>query len=67
MRLIHVGEDTELDSDRPLVGAPESIIDDIETYAGAGCTRLLVNFFTPDLDAQMEQILRFGREVLPSF
>jgi len=65
MRPIHVGDGR--DSSRPLVGTPDEIIADIEDYADAGTTRIVMEFFTRDLDEQLTQIERFGEEVLPSF
>lgn len=67
MRSIHVGTDTDLDDDRPLVGDVDDVIADVEAYAEAGTTRITVEFFTTDVDEQVEQLRRFGEQVLPSF
>jgi probable F420-dependent oxidoreductase len=65
-RPVHVGRDGP-SSDRLLVGDVDDIISDIERYVDVGTTRLDVTTYTTDLDAQLEQIERFGSEVLPSF
>lgn len=65
-RPAHVGTDGPSE-DRLLVGDPDEIIDEIEQYFDAGTTRLDVTTYTTDLDAQLEQVERFGNEVLPSF
>lgn len=55
------------DADRLLYGSADEIIEDVEAYAEAGATRLLVSAPTPDVDEQVRQIERLGSEVLPSF
>jgi probable F420-dependent oxidoreductase len=67
MRPVHVGTDTPQSTDRPLIGDPNKIIEDIESYADAGTTQIIINFFSRNADSQIEQIERFGSEVIPSF
>ena len=64
-RPVHVGTDTERSTDRPLVGEPESILEDIETYADVGTTRLILTTYDTSTEAQLEQIQRFGKEIIP--
>lgn len=66
-RAVHVGSGSDIDESRPLVGSPESIAADIEAYIDAGTTHLLLDFYTLDLDEQIEQIERFNDEVLGEF
>ncbi|WP_049995888.1 TIGR03619 family F420-dependent LLM class oxidoreductase [Halococcus sediminicola] len=63
-RPIHVGTDTEMNTDRLFVGEAESIADDIEEYAEAGTTRINLDFYTTDVEAQAEQLERIGDRVL---
>jgi len=46
------------------VGEPASVLEDIDTYADAGVTRIVLDFFTTDIDAQLDQIRRFGDEII---
>jgi probable F420-dependent oxidoreductase len=66
-RPVHVGDDPPFSSDRILVGEPEEIIADLEDYVAAGTTHFVANFFTMDVDEQVEQIERLGAEVIPAF
>ncbi|ADB63230.1 Luciferase-like, subgroup (plasmid) [Haloterrigena turkmenica DSM 5511] len=63
LRPVNVGGD----GDRILSGSADEIIDDLESYAAAGATRVIVDFYTTDVDEQLEQIRRLGEDVLPSF
>lgn len=63
LRPVNVGGD----GDRILTGSPDEIIDDLESYAEAGATRIIVDFYTTDVEKQLEQIRRFGEEVIPAF
>ncbi|WP_079890742.1 TIGR03619 family F420-dependent LLM class oxidoreductase [Halococcus agarilyticus] len=63
-RPIHVGTDTDLDTDRLFVGEAESIVEEVEQYAEAGATRVNLDFYTTDVDAQAEQLERVGDRVL---
>ena len=64
VRAAHVGTDTDLDTDRPMVGSPEAIAADVEGYADAGATLVMIDFFTRDVDEQVGQVERFGDEVI---
>jgi probable F420-dependent oxidoreductase len=63
-RPIQLGSDPDLNTSRPLVGEPASVLEDIDTYADAGVTRIVLDFFTTDIDAQLDQIRRFGDEII---
>lgn len=65
VRPTSVGAD--VDRDALLVGDPGEIIEDVEAYADAGTTRLVIDFYTTDVDEQVEQVERFGREVASEF
>ena len=65
VRPTSVGADA--DRDALLVGDPEAIIEDVEVYADAGTTHLVIDFYTTDVDEQVEQVERFGREVASEF
>jgi len=66
-RPVHVGTDTTRSTDRPFIGDPESIVDDIREYIDAGVTRVYMDFYTKNIDEQLEQVRRFGEQVLPAF
>jgi len=66
-RSTHVGTDTDLDTDRPLIGSPSKIQDDIEEYIEAGTTHLFIDFFTLDPEEQIEHVERFGDKVIDTF
>jgi len=66
-RSTHVGTDTDLDAERPLIGDADSVISDVQAYADAGTTHVFIDFFTLDPAERREQIERFGRRVIPSF
>jgi len=55
---------TDEDSDRPLIGTPRSIADDIRAYADAGVTHIVVTPFVNNLDEQVAELEMFGSEVL---
>ncbi|WP_458210641.1 TIGR03619 family F420-dependent LLM class oxidoreductase [Haladaptatus sp. NG-SE-30] len=59
-----VNLDADANSDRLLSGSPESIIEDIKSYRAAGVTRLIVDFFTTDIDKQVALMTQFGDEVI---
>jgi probable F420-dependent oxidoreductase len=63
-RPIQVGSDHDRDSSRPFVGEPASVAADVEAYADAGVTRIVADFFTTDIEAQLEQVRRFGDGVI---
>lgn len=61
-----LGVDRSLDEDVPLIGSPESIIEDLEAYVDVGVDRLNCSFQVSDynIDLFIEQIERFGDEVI---
>ena len=63
-RPIHVGTDSKVSQDRFFVGEAESIIEDIENYADAGVTRINFDFYTTDVDEQVEQLERASDRIL---
>ncbi|WP_265112072.1 TIGR03619 family F420-dependent LLM class oxidoreductase [Halosolutus halophilus] len=63
LRPVNVGGD----SNHLLSGSPDDIIEDVEAYVDAGVTRIIVDFFTTDVDEQHEQIEAVGDDVIPSF
>lgn len=65
VRAVHVGADAERDT--LLTGPADDIVADIEAYADAGVTRIVLDFYTTDIDEQVEQIERFGDQVMSSF
>lgn len=65
MRPVHIGTDTDRDPSRPLVGEAEKVVADLEAYADAGVTRVIMDFFTTEIDGQIEQIHRLADEVVP--
>jgi alkanesulfonate monooxygenase SsuD/methylene tetrahydromethanopterin reductase-like flavin-dependent oxidoreductase (luciferase family) len=63
-RPIRLGSASDLNTSRPFVGEPASVLEDIDTYADAGVTRIVLDFFTTDIDAQLDQIQQFGDEII---
>jgi len=59
-RAIHVGSDHDLDASRPLIGDSATVAADIESYLDAGVTRIVIDFYTTDIEAQLEQVRRFA-------
>ena len=66
LRPVNIDHSTE-DNDRLLTGTPESVIEDIEAYRDAGATRLIVDFFTTDIDEQLTLMEEFGDEIIAAF
>ena len=64
-RATHLGSDTDRDTDKPLVGEAEAVLDDLAAYAEAGTTRVVLDFYTRDVDQQLEQLTRWRERVLP--
>lgn len=62
VRPVEVGGE---DADRPLVGPAASVAADLDAYAAAGATRMVLDFFTTDVDEQVAQLERFADEVRP--
>lgn len=65
VRAVDVGPDP--DRDTLLTGAADDIVADVEAYAHAGVTRIVLDFYTSDIDEQVEQVDRFAEQVMPSF
>ncbi|MFC7157116.1 TIGR03619 family F420-dependent LLM class oxidoreductase [Halomarina halobia] len=65
VRAVHVGADAERDT--LLTGPADDVVADVEAYVDAGVTRVVLDFYTTDIDEQVEQVERFAREVTPSF
>ncbi|MFC6719796.1 TIGR03619 family F420-dependent LLM class oxidoreductase [Natrialbaceae archaeon GCM10025810] len=63
LRPVNVGGD----GDRILTGPADKVIEDLESYAEAGADRIIIDFFTTDVETQLEQIRLFGDDVIPSF
>ena len=66
-RRVHVGEWNGERPDISSVGDPEEIVADVEEYAAAGTTQLIVSSLEDDIGAEVEQIRRFGESVIPAF
>jgi probable F420-dependent oxidoreductase len=63
-RGVHVGTGAGVDESRLTVGEPADIAADIEAYINAGVTRFGVTPMVPEPAAQIEQLERFGDDVL---
>ncbi|WP_254525765.1 LLM class flavin-dependent oxidoreductase [Natrinema caseinilyticum] len=63
-RPIRLGSGPGLDDSRPLVGDPTSVMGDIDAYAEVGVTRIVLDFFTTDIEVQLDQVRRFGDEII---
>jgi probable F420-dependent oxidoreductase len=50
-----------------LLGAPETIIDQLRRYDGVGITEFNVAFYHRDVETALAQIELFAREVMPAF
>lgn len=68
-RSLDLNADTKRDTSRPMVGAPELIVADIEAHLEVGVTRmtLAVDFFHEDIDLQIRQLEHFADEVMTQF
>lgn len=64
-RPVQVSKDTNENADKPFVGSPSSIAEDVERYAEAGMTRFVMTTYDLSTDAQLEQIRRLGDDVMP--
>lgn len=64
VRATDVGPDPDRDPSKPLVGEPEAVAADVEAYADAGTTRIVIDFYTTDIDEQVEQVRRFADGVI---
>lgn len=65
LRPVRLGPDA--DPDRLLSGEAADVVEDIEAYRDAGATRIIVDFFTTDIDEQMELMEQFGDDVIDAF
>lgn len=65
LRPVSLGNDA--DPDRLLSGPPSSILEDVRAYRDAGTTRLMVDFFTTDVDEQVRLMEQFGEEIIEEF
>lgn len=65
MRPVNI--DQAADPDRLLQGTPDDVIADVEAYQDAGTTRLIVDFFTTDVDEQLDLMRQFGDEIIDAF
>jgi len=66
-RPVDVAGDTARDTDRPLVGDPDSIIEDVQRYVDAGVTRINIDYFDRTREDVARTVRVFGEEVIPSF
>lgn len=64
VRATDVGPDPDRDPSKPLVGEPAAVAADVEAYAEAGTTRVVIDFYTTDIDEQVEQVRRFADGVI---
>lgn len=58
--------DVDLNADNKdlLTSHPDAVRADVERYREAGATRLVLDFYTKDIDEQITQLRRFGENVL---
>jgi alkanesulfonate monooxygenase SsuD/methylene tetrahydromethanopterin reductase-like flavin-dependent oxidoreductase (luciferase family) len=64
-RATQVGTDTDRDPEKPLVGEADAVLEDLAAYADAGATRVVLDFYTRDVDEQLDQLERWSERVLP--
>ena len=50
---------------RPFSGSPEQIVEDIGAYAAVGISELIFDFRAETIDASVERLDRFAREIMP--
>lgn len=67
VRATEVGSDPSRDPSKPLVGEAEAVAADVEEYVEAGTTRIVIDFYTTDVDEQVEQVRRFADGVIDAF
>jgi len=60
----HPGEETP-DTDSPLVGRPADVAQSVAAYAAAGATQVNLRLRGLSVEERVEQIHRFGDEVIP--
>ncbi|MEF8780887.1 MAG: TIGR03619 family F420-dependent LLM class oxidoreductase [Haloferacaceae archaeon] len=66
-RRIHVGDHPDADHEYTSAGEPAEIIEDIEAYAEAGTTQLIVGTAVDTLEEELEQIRLVEDEIMPAF
>lgn len=59
------GIDTDGGDDRPLFGTPEEVVADVQRYADAGVSRLILDFFAETQAEKRRQMEAFGTDVVP--
>ncbi len=57
--------DPATDSDRPLFGSADDVIEDVYRYADAGATRLVLDFLTMPAQETHRQLELFGELIIP--
>jgi probable F420-dependent oxidoreductase len=63
-RATQVDEDPDRDPEKPLVGDAAEVAEDVAAYADGGTTRIVLDFYSRDVDEQCRQIERWGDRVL---
>lgn len=66
-RSVYIGDDHDLDTNRPLIGPAEKVTKDVQAYIDAGATEVFIDFFSAAPDDQIAQVERFGEEVISQF
>lgn len=66
-RRVHVGDYPDADHEYTSAGEPGEIIEDIEEFAEAGTTQLVVSSTADTLDEELEQIRLFETEIMSAF
>jgi probable F420-dependent oxidoreductase len=57
--------DPAADADKPLIGSADEVRTDVECYADAGATRLVLDFYAESVAEKHRQMARFGESVIP--
>lgn len=66
-RRIHVGDYPNADHEYMSTGEPAEIIENIEAYAEAGVTQIVVGSAADSLEEELEQIRLIEDEIMPAF
>lgn len=64
---VHVGEGGDDMPEGAATGDSETVIEDLDAYADAGTTELIVATGADTLEGELEQIRRIGEDVIPAF
>lgn len=64
---VYIEEGYETDSEVASVGSSDDVIDDVKAYTDAGTTHFTMSSLASTLEDELEQIERFGNEVIPEF